>query len=153
MKKFLLVFLLLICGTVSSVQALSWAYPFVVWGGNVYEVTDDVVNDSQLGKRIGKVKTKPNDMTGNYYGNASNYFPVGTPYYEISGIPTSEAIAVEADDGIWLKADYANQAPFHWMNVGTHPIFFVILCLSVVLVILYKWKKPTLFALLLALKD
>jgi hypothetical protein len=46
----------------SSVQALSWAYPFVVWKGKVYEVKqEDIISDSEIGKKIGEVKTKPND--------------------------------------------------------------------------------------------
>ncbi len=51
----------------SSVQALSWAYPFVVWNGNVYEVKEEKVLESEIGKSIGEVKTRPNNMTGNYY--------------------------------------------------------------------------------------
>lgn len=127
--------------TNSSVQALSWAYPFVVWSGNVYEVTDEEVIDSLTGKLLGEVKTKPNDMTGYYYGNASNLFPKGTEYFEISGISTSTAIAVKKEKGKWVKAVYVNKAPFHWMNLLTNPFPYFILILIVLFIGLLKKKK------------
>lgn len=117
MKRIMFLSLLLVFMISSSVQALSWAYPFVVWKGKVYEVKEtEIIADSEIGKVIGKVKTKPNDMTGSYYGNASNFYPKGTKYYEIKGTSTSTAIAVKEDDQ-WVKAVYVHEAPFHIMNV------------------------------------
>lgn len=106
MKRTILCLLIITLLTNSSVQALSWAYPLVVWKGKVYEVTDEKVIDSLIGKRVAEVKTKPNDMTGIHYGNASNHFPIGTDYFEIVGISTDAAIAVQADDRNrkWVKA-------------------------------------------------
>lgn len=143
MKKITLFLFIIILLTNSSVQALSWAYPFVVWSGNVYEVTDKEVIDSLIGKRIGEVKTKPNDMTGNYYGNASNYYPKGTEYFEISGISTDTAIAVKKEEGKWVKAVYVNKAPFHWVNLFTNPFPFLILIVIILFIGLRKRKTKS----------
>lgn len=135
MKRKLLVPLLLLVLISSSVHALSWAYSFVVWKGKVYEVKQELlIADSEIGGIIGKVKTRPNDMTGEYYGNASNYYPIGTNYYEIKGISTSSAIAIK-EDNQWVKAIYAHKAPFHIMNLLTN-IYFLAAVVLVVLIII-----------------
>jgi len=123
MKRMMLVTIVLIVFISTSVHALSWAIPFVVWTGNVYEVKEEVMLESnQIGKRIGKVKTQPDDMSGSYHGDASNFYPIGTEYYEIKGIATGRAIAVK-DDGKWIKADYVHKARFHILNVFTNSNF------------------------------
>jgi hypothetical protein len=127
--------LLLIFMISSSVQALSWAYPFVVWKGKVYEVKqEETIEDSEIGKIIGKVKTTPNDMTGSYYGNASNFYPKGTKYYEIKGESTSNAIAVK-DDTKWVKAVYVHEAPFHIMNVLSNFLFLFVSAIIALIII------------------
>lgn len=61
------------CGTV---QALSWAYPIVVWEGRLYEVIEEEQwPESSVAGAIGKVVSMADDMSGTYYGNASNYYP------------------------------------------------------------------------------
>lgn len=118
-----------------SVQALTWAYPFVVWEGKVYEVKEDqLIDENEIGDKIGKVETKPDDTSGNYYGNASNHYPIGTNYYKIKGISTSDAIAIK-DDNKWVKATYVHRAPFHIMNVLTNGYFIAAIVVMVVIVI------------------
>lgn len=134
MKRTLLFFILFILTFTSSVQALSWAYPFVVWSGNVYEVKEEKVLANQVGDEIGEVKTKPNDMTGNYYGNASNAYPKGTKYFQINNISTKNAIAVEVGDNEWQKAVYVNKAPFHWMDIFTKILPMLVLIAIVIIV-------------------
>ncbi|GAM12368.1 MULTISPECIES: hypothetical protein [Mesobacillus] len=140
MKRTLLFFILFILTITSSVQALSWAYPFVVWNGNVYEVKEEKVLANEIGEKIGEVKTKPNDMTGDYYGNASNAYPKGTKYFEINNISTKNAIAVEVGDNKWQKAVYVQQAPFHWMDILTK-ILPTLLLIAIVIIILIRVKK------------
>ncbi|QPQ30372.1 hypothetical protein [Lysinibacillus sp. JNUCC 51] len=144
MKRIPLLSLFLIFMISSSVQALSWAYPFVVWKGKVYEVKqNEFIEDSEIVKSIGEVKTKPNDMTGEYYGDASNYFPKGTKYYAIKGTSTSIAIAVK-ENNQWVKAVFVHKAPFHIMNVISN-IYFISVIVIIVLftmgVILFRSKK------------
>ncbi|WP_100333459.1 hypothetical protein [Bacillus alkalisoli] len=140
MTRKVLFFLLCIFSLTTSVQALSWAYSFVVWNGNVYEVTNENVLEGEIGKIIGEVKTKPNDMTGNYYGDASNAYPKGTKYYEISGTPTKNSIAVEVEEKKWHKADFVHKAPFHWMNLAKKIAPLLILG-AVVVIIILRMKK------------
>ncbi|WP_163537099.1 hypothetical protein [Gracilibacillus sp. YIM 98692] len=127
MKKFF-VSLLLVCmfSPLTVVLGLSWAYPFVVYDGKVYQVTEEQVPIVQVEENIGRVTSKP-DRTGEYYGNASNKYPIDTKYFSISDIPVSEAIAVE-EGNVYVKAIYQHEAPFHWMNVFqyTVPILFFI---------------------------
>lgn len=125
----------------SSVQALSWAYIFVVWDGKVYEVKqDEIIEQKDIGKMIGEVKTVPNEVTGEYYGNASNYYPIGTKYYEIKGISTSSAIAVK-ETNQWVKAVYAHKAPFHIMNIITNPYIIMLSIATLIIIIVFVIKK------------
>ncbi|UOE94722.1 hypothetical protein [Alkalihalobacillus sp. LMS39] len=141
MRKKIMILMVFMVLITPPVQALSWAYAFVVWNGNVYQVTGEEVGESFIGQQIGKVTTKPNDMTGRYYGNASNSYPKGTKYYEIEGIETNEAIAVEEKAGVWFKAVYENRAPFHLMNVVYSPYFYVFLLGMAVVILLSIFKK------------
>ena len=108
----------------SSAQAFEWAYHFVVWDGKEYEVKqEELIEESAIGKKIGKVKTEPyyySDRTDamTYSGDASNIYPIGTPYYEIKGVSTSSAIAVKVDN-VWIRADYIRDAPQPMMDTVT----------------------------------
>ncbi|QDQ03457.1 hypothetical protein FOH38_19025 [Lysinibacillus fusiformis] len=139
MKRAILFFVFIFAFT-SSVQALDWAYPFVVWNGNVYEVKEEKVVERQIGEVIGEVKTRPNDMTGDYYGDASNAYPKGTKYFAINEVATETAIAVEIGENQWQKAVYVHEAPFHWMNVCTK-ILPVVILISLVTIIVLRLKK------------
>ncbi|MGG0719206.1 hypothetical protein ABE096_16645 [Robertmurraya massiliosenegalensis] len=144
MKKILVISLLQVALLSSTAQALEWAYPFVVWKGNVYEVKqEEMIKEDEIGKIIGKVKTSADDMTGEYYGDASNYYPKGTEYYEIKGTSTSTAIAVR-DNEQWMNAVYVHEAPFHIMNVVFNYYFIaaiLIIAIIVVTVTISKQKK------------
>ncbi|MFN4214133.1 hypothetical protein [Exiguobacterium sp.] len=94
-----------------SVHALSWAYAFVVLDGRLYEVTDVVVTEAELGEVVGEVKTMADDMTGRHYGDASNMYPIGTKYREVIGEPIEDVMAVE-DGSEWKRAEYIRDAPF-----------------------------------------
>ena len=140
MKRVICFFLVLLFFAQSSVQALDWAYAFVVWKGNVYEVTDEQVMDTKIGKRIGEVKTKPNDMTGKYYGDASNSYPKGTPYFELKGVSTNEAIAVGVEEDHWVKAVYRHEAKNYWLGwvMKVSPILFLA---TVFIAIIWRMRK------------
>lgn len=138
-----LFFLLAMFITNSSVQALDWAYAFVVWNGKVFEVTDEQLTNSEIGKNIGKVKRKADDVTGEYFGDASNYYPKGTKYYAVNGQSTSSVIAVEVEENKWVKALYAHKAhkaPIHWMDFFTK-VLPVLLIVSVAVAIILRRKK------------
>ncbi|WP_214777842.1 hypothetical protein [Exiguobacterium sp. s22] len=94
------------------VSALSYAYIFVVFDRNAYEVLDTTIEEGALGDVIGEVETTVNDETGRYYGNASNGYPIGTVYREVDGESVEDVIAVE-DGSEWKRAEYRFEAPYH----------------------------------------
>ena len=96
--SFLFVVLLLFFPNKSSA---SWAYLFVVWDGFTYVITDEKVEE--VDKKIGAV-TRYSDMEGTYSGNFSNAYKKGTQYFSIKGVSTDVAIAVQKEDGTYIKA-------------------------------------------------
>ena len=139
MKKITLLSLLLTFAISSSVQAIDWVISFVVWEGNVYEVKEEIIEEREIGKSIGEVKTEA--TKSNYYGKASNAYPVGTKYYEIKGISTSDAIAVK-EGNQWIKAVYVRKAPFHIMNILANRFFiFSIVIIALILIGFIFQKK------------
>lgn len=85
----------------AKAMATKWLYPFVVWDGYVYEVSEESV--TAIGNEIGQVK-KYSDMEPQS-GNFSNTYPKGTKYYAIKGVSTEEALAVQESAGQYMKAE------------------------------------------------
>ncbi|MFJ7667395.1 hypothetical protein ACIQXI_09810 [Lysinibacillus sp. NPDC097195] len=109
-------------------MATSWAYPFVVWDDYIYVVSDEYVEN--IDKVIGKV-TKYSDME-QYEGNFSNVYSKGTKYYSIKGIDTGTAIAIQEENGQYIKAfregEYTYQKsylPFVYKGLGAFAILIV----------------------------
>ena len=113
--------------------ATSWAYPFVVWQDTIYVVGEETVTDIE--EEIGHV-TKYSDMES-YGGNFSNAYPKGTKYYSIKGIDTDVAIAVQEEDGVFVKAEsngpyeYRGWRVYHYLLVGL-ALFAVIIVGAVI---------------------
>lgn len=84
-------------------SATSWAYPFVVYEGYMYVVSEESVGEEEVEKEIGSV-TQYSDMES-LPGNFSNIYPVGTKYYSIKGVNAEDMIAVEESEGQYLKAE------------------------------------------------
>ncbi|MGD6830945.1 hypothetical protein ACQCT5_02190 [Sutcliffiella halmapala] len=84
-------------------SATSWAYPFVVYEGYMYVVSEESVGEVEVEKKIGSV-TEYSDMES-LPGNFSNIYPSGTKYYSIKGVNPEDMIAVEESEGIYLKAE------------------------------------------------
>ncbi|MEH7236821.1 hypothetical protein [Bacillus sp. JJ1562] len=136
MKKILTLTILFLLLTSTFASALSWAYAFVVHDGKVYEVKEDIpIKQTQLGNTIGQVETKPDEQSGDYYGNASNFFEIGTSYFKIEGTPTNEAIAVETEDGHYVKAVYVHDAPFSIKNVFMSFNFWAVIGIVVIVLV------------------
>ncbi|MGM7700501.1 hypothetical protein ACSVDE_02185 [Pseudalkalibacillus sp. Hm43] len=113
--------------------ATSWVYPFVVWDGFMYEVTDDYITDVE--REIGHV-TSYSDMN-TMSGNFSNAYRKGTKYYEITGVSTDEAIAVEIGKVQYKKAfrrgEYAyTNSPVHVVQKGTTIVLIGLLIAAVI---------------------
>ncbi len=84
----------------ASSHGTSWAYSFVVWDGYIYKVSGEYVTD--INSEIGKV-TSYSDME-QYTGNFSNVYEEGTKYFSIQGVDTEDAIAIQEEDGRFMKA-------------------------------------------------
>ncbi|MCT4785912.1 hypothetical protein ACFQO8_02860 [Exiguobacterium aestuarii] len=125
------------------VSALSWAYTFVVFERNVYEVLDTTIDEDSLGDVIGEVETTVNDETGRYYGNASNGYPIGTAYREIDGEAVEDVIAVE-DGSEWKRAEYRFRAPYHTSDFIKF-FGYALLVLGIVLVSWTLFKRSSLY--------
>lgn len=82
------------------VLAISWAYAFVVWDDYIYVIGDEYIQN--IGEELGEV-TAYSDME-QFGDNFSNSYPKGTKYYEIEKISTDIAIAVQAEDEMYIKA-------------------------------------------------
>lgn len=105
----MLMFILLVYVLSATAASASWAFNFVVNDGKTYALSEDTVNKSLLGAKIGQV-TYYSDEEGSYGGNFSNVLPKGTPYFSVQGIPVDQAIAVQSMDGTYVKAYY--QGPY-----------------------------------------
>ncbi len=125
------------------VSALSWAYTFVVFDRNAYEVLDTTIEEGALGDVIGEVETTVNDETGRYYGNASNGYPIGTVYREVDGESVEDVIAVE-DGSEWKRAEYRFEAPYHTRDFVTF-FGYILLVLGIVVVSWAFFKRSSLY--------
>ncbi|KPB05200.1 hypothetical protein [Bacillus sp. CHD6a] len=144
MNKKILLSLLFTFLASNNVLALDWAYPFVVYKGGVYEVTDERLTKEELGNEIGEVKRKADEYSGNYYGDASNLYDKGTKYYDIEGFAPETAIAIEERSGEWVKAVYLHKAPFHWTDLLPYILLGIAaFVLSIVLSLRYARKRET----------
>jgi len=138
MKKPLIISFLLLLIINQSASA-SWAFQFVVYSGNTYKVTNEIVSPDQINKKIGQV-SHFSDKEGTYRGNFSNAYPKGTRYYSIKGIDKNEEIAIKSEDNIYLKAIYQGRYAsmsiiydtYFWMK-----LFFGI-CGLILIFIIYK---------------
>ncbi|RAW16894.1 hypothetical protein DC345_07265 [Paenibacillus taichungensis] len=96
------------CGTkVSSPGSNSstdWAYNFVVWNDDIYEILNEEIKSEEIDKEIGEVR-KNSDFEGTYGDGFSNKYPVGTKLFKIKKVKTSEYIAIQIEEGIYLKAE------------------------------------------------
>ena len=139
-----LTFLMLVSLSIAlPVSALSWAYTFVVFDRNAYEVLDTTIEEDALGDVVGEVETTVNDETGRYYGNASNGYPIGTTYREVDGESVEDVIAVE-DGSEWKRAEYRFEAPYHTRDFVTF-FGYILLVLGIVVVSWTLFKRSSLY--------
>ncbi|MDF9841207.1 MULTISPECIES: hypothetical protein [unclassified Paenibacillus] len=142
-KSLFLLIMFCLAGTLLAVKAVhaDWANNFVVNEGKSYIITDKRIDAEDVDSMIGRV-TKYSDVEGTYSGNFSNYYPKGTKYYSIKGVNINEAIAVEPDNGTFIRADYngeyAGGASFNWSILWSAA---ALLLLAIPIFIVVKRKK------------
>lgn len=124
----------------AKVMATKWLYPFVVWDGYIYEVTEEPV--TVIGDKIGKV-TNYSDME-QQSGNFSNAYPKGTKYYAIKCISSEKSIAVQESEKQYVKADRKEKYEFEQAfdepkDIGRGIIFSIVGIFVVIFI--YKLVK------------
>lgn len=87
----------------SQESSADWAFPFVVWNEDIYEIQNEEVNKSEIEDEICEVKHY-SDFEGIYSNGFSNEYAVGTKLYKIKGIDTAENIAIESEQGRYINA-------------------------------------------------
>ncbi|MBM7565017.1 hypothetical protein [Paenibacillus sacheonensis] len=112
MKGSLLLLIVLAIGFISgcgsqgkdaSSSSADWAYYFVIFNDDIYEILHEEVNPEDIGEQIGEVN-KYSDFEGIYSNGFSNRYPEGTKLYRINGVKTSDSIAVGTGDDAYVKA-------------------------------------------------
>lgn len=80
-------------GITSTTKATTYPSDRVLWNDNIYDTLKEIITVDQIGQQIGEVKRNVNPMPKR--NGDSNTIPVGTKLFEIKGISTKEAIAVQ----------------------------------------------------------
>lgn len=137
MKKFIIVILAIVALMPMRPMNADWAYSFVVYSGDIYEISDDgLIPSNEIDKKIGQV-TRYSDREGTYSGNFSNIYPKGTPYYSIKNIDPKEIIAIKTHEAEFVKA--INKGQYANGQLESKTIWISILG-SLIIVILIIWK-------------
>lgn len=140
MKKFIIVILAIVAFMPMRSMNADWAYSFVVYSGNIYEISDDeLIPSNEIDKKIGQV-TRYSDHEGTYSGNFSNIYPKGTPYYSIKNIDPKEIIAIKTHEAEFVKA--INKGQYANGQLESKTIWISILgSLIIVLLIIWIMKR------------
>lgn len=140
MKKFIIVILAIVAFMPMRSMNADWAYSFVVYSGNIYEISDDeLIPSEEIDKKIGQV-TRYSDHEGTYRGNFSNIYPKGTPYYSIKNIDPKEIIAIKPHEAEFVKA--INKGQYANGQLESKTIWISILgSLIIVLLIIWIMKR------------
>lgn len=74
MKKFIIIFLAIVALLPIRSMSADWTYSFVVYSGNIYEISsEELVPSNEIDKKIGQV-TRYSDHEGTYSGSFSNTY-------------------------------------------------------------------------------
>lgn len=85
---------MLVLGIASTTEATSYPADTMLWNDNLYGVSsNEIIPTDKIGQQIGEVKRNVNPMPKK--NGDSNTIPVGTKLFEIKGISTKEAIAIQ----------------------------------------------------------
>ena len=114
----------------SPVVYADWAHNFVVFTGKIYVVTDEIIDQDNIDKKIGKV-TRYSTREGSYRGNFSNVYPKGTEYYSIKGTNWSQEIAIKTSEG-YIVASYHGIYK-EKSNFGWYIIWIFLACIAILI--------------------
>jgi hypothetical protein len=102
--KLLCVLLLFVCalvttscsGNSSSGSSGDWKFKSVIWKGDLYVASTDVVTEVE--NEIGAIEEYSDDENFKPSKIFSNKYPVGTKLFKIPGISISESFAIEYEN-------------------------------------------------------
>ncbi|WLR43418.1 hypothetical protein LC087_04380 [Bacillus carboniphilus] len=104
--SFLIVIFIITGCSQNQTSEADWTADFVVWNEDVYVVTDEFIEEKEIGEQIGKItKYSDQEMTAKEGQVFSNIFPKGSVLYSIKGIDTTNSIAVK-NEGKYIKLVY-----------------------------------------------
>ncbi len=141
MRKFIIVILAVMALMPLHSVSADWAYSFVVYSGDIYEISEDeLILSDKIDKKIGEV-TNYSDHEETYKGNFSNTYPKGTAYYSIKNVNSKEIIAIKTKEDTFVKAinkgQYGNQqTESKWIW-----IYFLLGSLAIILLIIWIMKR------------
>lgn len=87
-----------------------WASYFVVWKGNIYVATNEVI--TQVENEIGTIEEFSDDENYKPSKVFSNKYPVGTKLYKIPGTSTADSFAIEVE-GKYIVAEKSGKYGKH----------------------------------------
>ncbi|WP_400164341.1 hypothetical protein ACAF76_015685 [Brevibacillus sp. TJ4] len=98
-------------------EEASWAYFYVKIENRVYIISEDadnLVEKENIGEQIGTVQEKYDHEEEEQQSTltiVSNYLEEGTKLFAIKDVDPSIHIAIEKDEGIFIKATEKNSVP------------------------------------------
>lgn len=90
-------------GSSESESSADWAFSFVIWNDDMYEILEDKVSPEDIGEEIGEIR-QHSDSEGMYSNGFSNKYPVGTKLYTLDGLDLSEYMAIRIGEDHYIKA-------------------------------------------------
>jgi len=106
----LMLFIILLSGCSSKSQVLKgnssadWAFHFVIWSNDLYEVTSELVLPEEIETEIGQVK-KYSDIEGTYKNGFSNRFKEGTKLYKLNDVAIDKYLAAQIGTDQYVKLE------------------------------------------------
>ena len=120
------------------------SYPSAVaWNNTIYGLSIEEVDINLIGNEIGKVEHLTSPMPKR--NGESNDKPVGSLLFEIKGIDSQDAIAVNVNDTFFMASKLgpinvtANES--NYSNVFTRGVVLFIICLLALISIFIVWRR------------
>lgn len=92
---------LVACGNnTATSESPDWSHNFIVWNGDMYIVSEEIINESDLDMELGKVDEYSSNEIDNIDTNLvfSNHFSEGSIVFKIIGVKESESLVVKEGD-------------------------------------------------------
>ncbi|TCZ80196.1 hypothetical protein E0485_04930 [Paenibacillus albiflavus] len=93
----------LLISACSSSSNESFAFQAMIrWDGKIYVGTDEKITNVE--RKIGSIMYYSSDENKSDKERSSNFYKKGTSIYQINSIDVEQALAVEVESGVYVKA-------------------------------------------------